>query len=64
MPSNVLRKKVTLRHAGNWKLNQYRSVQYVQNKEQKYSKENKIANTKATHNKSLRNTSETVGSGL
>lgn len=34
VPSNVLRKQVTLRHRRNWKLNQFRSVQYVQSKEQ------------------------------
>lgn len=44
IPSNSTRKQVTLRHPSNWKLNQYRSVQYVQNQEQ--------AQTKETHNKS------------
>lgn len=34
VPSNCLRKQVTLRHAGNWKLNQYRTVQYIQDKHQ------------------------------
>lgn len=33
-PSNALRSQVTLRHPSNWKFNQYRSVQYVQNNEQ------------------------------
>ena len=53
VPSNALRKKVTLRHSGNWKLSQYRCVQYVQNKEQAAAKAKQMANTKAAHNKSL-----------
>lgn len=43
-PSNATREQVSLRHPSNWKLNQYRSVQYVQNQEQ--------AQTKEAHNKS------------
>ena len=39
MPSNLTCNQVTLRHPGKWKLNQYRSVQYVQTKEQLLAKE-------------------------
>ena len=46
MPCNYSRKQVTLRHSGNWKLNQFRSVQYVQSSKQ--------AQNKAAHNKTLK----------
>lgn len=44
IPMNVTHKQVTLRHPGNWKLNQFRSVQYVQSKQQ-------AENLKAHNNK-------------
>ena len=53
IPSNAMKKQVSLRHLGNWKLNQYRSVQYVQSKAQKTAKAGQKANTKAAHNKLL-----------
>ena len=46
MPCNGSSNKVTLRHQGNWRLSQYRSVQYVQSIEQ--------AQAKAAHNKTLK----------
>ena len=39
VPCNIRSKQVTLRHEGNWKLDCFRSVQYVQSKEQKATKE-------------------------
>jgi len=53
MPSNSLRKQVTLRHKGNWNLSQFRSVQYVQNNEQAYAKE-QYNNSRAAHNKAIK----------
>ena len=51
IPSNVRHKQVSLRHQSNWKMNQYRSVQYVQSKEQE--------KTKKAHNKSINRTENT-----
>jgi hypothetical protein len=45
VPTAVRGERVTLRHQGNWKLNQFRSVQYVQSKEQAAAKE--------AHNKAI-----------
>lgn len=39
IPSNVLQKQITLRHKSNWKLDVFRSVQYVQTKKQIEAKE-------------------------
>ena len=52
IPSNILRNKVTLRHSANWKLNQYRSVQYVQNKGQSTAKKKQIAKNEENKNDS------------
>ncbi len=54
VPSNVLQKQVTLRHKRHWKLNEFRSVQYVQNKRQFEAKETykkNIAASSKKHNK-------------
>lgn len=34
IPNHIRSEQVTLRHSGNWKLNPFRNVQYVQNAEQ------------------------------
>jgi len=54
VPSNITRSKITLRHPKNWKLNQYRSVQYVQTKEQVHAKR--------AHNKSFKPAAQKVRS--
>lgn len=50
MPQNLTKSKVTLRHQSNWKLDQFRSVQYVQNSSQ--------AKLKEAHNKSRHRTQQ------
>jgi len=47
MPSHSHRKRVTLRHPSNWKFDQFRSVQYVQNREQGETKERHNQSRKA-----------------
>ena len=44
VPSRSSKKKVTLRHPSNWQLDSYRSVQYVQNTEQRKNSHNKKIN--------------------
>ena len=51
IPNNIRSQQVTLRHPGNWKLNPFRSVQYVQNAEQ--------ARAKKAYNKRLQATQKT-----
>jgi hypothetical protein len=41
IPYRLTHESVTLRHPINWKLDQYRSVQYVQNSEQRQNSYNK-----------------------
>ena len=44
VPLRYRKKNVVTRPGSNWKLNKYRSVQYVQNKEQKQNTHNKVKN--------------------
>ena len=41
IPMRLTQESVTLRHQSNWKLDRYRSVQYVQNAEQQTASHNK-----------------------
>ena len=45
IPTRLTQKSVTLRHPTNWKLDRYRSVQYVQNSEQMKNSYNKSKET-------------------
>jgi hypothetical protein len=42
IPTRLTQENITLRHPSNWKLDSYRSVQYVQNDEQKKTLFNKL----------------------
>jgi hypothetical protein len=42
IPTRLTQENITLRHPSNWKLDSYRSVQYVQNDEQKKTLLNKL----------------------
>ena len=53
LPNNTRCKQITLRHQGNWKFNEFRSVQYVQNKEQAFAKE-QFNKSRASHNKRVK----------
>jgi len=53
LPNNSCRQQVTLRHKGNWKFNEFRSVQYVQNKEQAYVKK-QYNKSRASYNKEIK----------
>lgn len=41
VPNRLTQENITLRHPANWKLDHYRSVQYVQNSEQRQNTHNK-----------------------
>lgn len=41
IPSRLAQENITLRHQSNWKLDRYRSVQYVQNADQRRNSHNK-----------------------
>jgi hypothetical protein len=43
VPKRLTQENITLRHPTNWKLDRYRSVQYVQNEEQRKNLHNKLS---------------------